>query len=522
MSGMIGDMDEIVEDIVRHPMDYHRTWSDSPILEGSAFRVKRPVDPPGSIPPPEAWSEGTPKPFWDGHDDVIACYRRAWEIAGTKIRGPEPGSGFTRNYLFTKFSGALFTWGCCFISMFGKYGAGVMPLIRALDNFYGSQDSDGFIPRELDITTGRSAFERQDPSSVGGNIFAWAEWQWHLFSGDVERLREVYPALLAFHLWLRKHRTWQNGTYFASGWGCGMDNIPRMDTSIYNEAFDHGHLSMIDVTCQQILNARLLLKIARTIGTDMGCATLADEVESLTRFVNERMWDEESGIYKDLDRDGRRIACQHIGAFWALLAGVAPSDRARRLIDALEDPKRFRAVCGTASTSMDDPRFDPDGGCYWRGGVWSIAEYMIAEGLVACGMSDDAHRISRRHVEAVAKVFHDTGSIWESYSPMAYAPGKIYGKLVRNEFVGFSGVAPIAMLIEHVFGIRTAPGRIDWDVRLTEAHGVRGLRLGDGTLVDLSCEARTSSSEKPRVTIRSSREIMVFVNGSPITPTLST
>ena len=107
---MIFGMEEIVEDIVRHPMDYHRTWSDSPILEGSAFRVKRPVDPPGSIPPPEAWSEGTPKPFWDGHDDVIACYRRAWEIAGTKIRGPEPGSGFTR--VFRKSPLALHSYIC--------------------------------------------------------------------------------------------------------------------------------------------------------------------------------------------------------------------------------------------------------------------------------------------------------------------------------------------------------------------------------------------------------------------------
>ena len=509
--------EEIVADIVRDPRAFHRTWADSPLLKDTAFQRKgRPVDGADAIPPASAWHEAVPEVFWDGHPDVIACWRRAWEIVGSKIRAPEPGSGFTRNYVFTKFSGAVFVWGSCFITMFGKYGCGAFPFIRMLENFYGAQDSDGFIPRELDIRTGRSAFERNDPSSVGGDIFAWAEWQWFLFSGDRARLAAVYPALLVYHRWIRKHRTWKDGSYFASGWGCGMDNIPRIDTARYNEVFDHGHLSFVDVTLQQILDARLLLRIAEAAGIETGRAELAEEAEALTRLANERMWDDGAGLYKDLDRDGRRIACSHVGAFWALLAGVAPPDRARRLLAALDDPARFRVACGTASTSRDTPGFDPDGGCYWRGGVWCMMEYMVAEGLAACGLADDAHRLARRHVEAVAEVFRKTGSIWESYSPSAVEPGRIWGQLVRNEFVGFSGIAPVAMLVEHVFGIRATVERVDWTVRLTEAHGVRRLRLGDGTLLDLECAARRSPSETPRVTVRASRPIPVFVNGAPV------
>ena len=146
-----------------------------------------------------------------------------------------------------------------------------------------------------------------------------------------------------------------------------------------------------------------------------------------------------------------------------------------------------------------------------------MMEYMIAEGLAACGLADAAHRLARRHVEAVTEVFRKTGTFWESYSPTALEPGRIWGQLVRNEFVGFSGVAPIALLLEHVLGIRATVDRIDWTVRLPEAHGVRRLRLGDGTLVDLECAARSSLSEPPRVVVRSSRPIPVFVNGSPAT-----
>ena len=255
--------DSIVEDIVRAPYEHHRTWADSPLLKERAFaRRDAPLDRPEDIPPPEAWRDAVPEVFWDGHPDEVAAWRRAWEICGAKVRAPEPGSGFSRNYVFTKFSGAVFVWGCCFITMFGKYGTGAFPFIRSLENFYGAQDSDGFIPRELDIRNGRSAFERDDPSSVGGDLFAWAEWQWYRLSGDKARLAAVYPHLLAYHRWIRKHRTWKDGTYFCSGWGCGMDNIPRMDDTLYNECFDHGHLSFVDITFQQILDARLLLRIA--------------------------------------------------------------------------------------------------------------------------------------------------------------------------------------------------------------------------------------------------------------------
>jgi hypothetical protein len=293
-----------------------------------------------------------------------------------------------------------------------------------------------------------------------------------------------------------------------------MDNIPRIDSRLYSPEFEHGQLSFADVTFQQVFNARLLLRMAEVTGSETGRDELMEEADRLTRFANERMWDEAAGLYKDLDRDGRQIACGHIGAFWALIAGIATPDRARRLLAALEDASRFAVACGTASTPKDDPGFDPDGGCYWRGGVWCMMEYMIAEGLVACGLDEAAHRLARRHVEAVAEVFAKTDTIWESYSPTAVEPGKIYGQLVRNEFVGFSGIAPIAMLIEHVFGIRASVDRIDWDMRLPEAHGIRRLRLGDGTRVDLECGPAPADGSSRKISVRASRPIPVYINGS--------
>ena len=143
--------------------------------------------------------------------------------------------------------------------------------------------------------------------------------------------------------------------------------------------------------------------------------------------------------------------------------------------------------------------------------MWCITDWAIVRGLAACGLSDEAHRLALRHVAAVAKVHADTGTIWESYDPERIAPGKLYGQPVRRDFVGFSGVTPIAMLVRDVFGMEFSPGKVVWKVRLLERHGIENLTLPDGNVVSLVCEARGASGEKPSVRVKSTKPIAVVV-----------
>ena len=441
------------------------------------------------LPSAEAWTRDVPVVEWEGHEDVARMFSAAWRMVGEKIRRPEPGTNFKRNFVYTPFGRSVFVWGSCFITMYGKYAANVFPFIEQLDNFYAVQRSDGFIPRQLGISDGRSQFAPDDLSSVGGVIFAWAELGWYRQSGDAARLRKVYPVLLAHHRWNAAHRTWKDGSYFSSGWGCGMDNVPRVDETRYSAEFHHGFLSWVDVTLQQVFDARNLIAIAEAAGIEPA-QDLRDEIRNLSSLANERMWDEAAGLYKDLDRDGRRVACEHIGGFWALLAGVADKGKVARMIAALEDPARFAAPCGTRSLAKSAAGYDPDGGNYWRGGVWAITDYMVVKGLDAVGETDAAHRLAKRQVEAFAKVYADTGTIWESYDPERVAPGKLYGAPVRRDFVGFSGVTPIALLLEDVFGICFYKGELKIRPRMDGRYAVRNLTLSDGRRVSIEVKDR--------------------------------
>ncbi len=472
----------VSDEVLKALRQTHRfeTGAPSPLLMDSPFQ-SMPAD-DAALPDPRGFHENVPRLYWSGQPHACLAMARAFEIAGGKILRPDAESGLPRRLLYTEFADAFFMWGISFVTMFGKYASHLFPFIEMLDNFYAKQHADGFICRQIDIHSGNDQFDKHDPSSTGPNILALAEWQYYQHSGDADRLRRVYAPLLAYHRWLRKHRTWQNGGYFSSGWGCGMDNLPRGGPN--SREFDHGHLVFIDTTAQQALNARILLQIAQICGTQTGVRELTEEYEQLAALINGSMWNEADGFYEDTDRHGHPTGVMHIGAYWALLAGVVPKERLSRFTAPLLDEKAFCAPMGTRSLTAAHPDFAGRGGDYWRGGVWCITEYMLMLGLQHVGLADLAHSLSYRHVQAVAQVFADTGTFWESYDPTVIAPGRLGGQLVRNEFIGFSGVAPIAMAIEGVLGITVEAGEIRWQIRRTEPHGVENLYV-QGQMIDL-------------------------------------
>ena len=197
--------------------------------------------------PFEQAREILPAPVWEGHDKEIEMYWHAWRIAVGNIRQPQEGSGFVSPYLDIAYNGNIFMWDMSFMMMYARYGYRYFPFQRSLDNFYAKQHPDGFICREI-RADGSDCFERYDPTSTGPDLLPWVELAYYRQFGDIERLHRVFPALCAYAKWWRLNRTWPDGTYWSSGWGTGMDNMPRVKPE-YNPIFSHGHmvLSLIHI-----------------------------------------------------------------------------------------------------------------------------------------------------------------------------------------------------------------------------------------------------------------------------------
>lgn len=411
-----------------------------------------------------------PKPFWEGHQSAIDCYYKAWSLAFSKMKKPDGEFGFISNFMDTSFdNGCLFMWDSVMILNFGKYGCNIFNSQKTLDNFYSHQHSDGFICREIFEKQDGEFWHKDDPCSTGPNIMPWSEWEYYKVTGDKKRLSEVFYPLLAYHRWLYLNRTWRDGTYWSSGFGCGLDNQMRHE-KIYNEICSHGHMIWIDACAQMLMSGRILLDMAKELEVDDDLTWLEEEKEILVKTINERLWDEEDGFYYDLWRGERLSKRKTVAAYWTLLADVIPKERCNRFVAHLDDKNEFNRVHRVPTTPASDESFVPTGG-YARGAVIPSTNYMVLSGLRKCGYEKLAYEIARNHHDNVIKVFEKTGTVWENYSPDSVSPGQP----ARADFVGWGGLPPIAVLLEFVFGIdpHSVENRIIWNINLNENFGVK-------------------------------------------------
>lgn len=482
------------------------TYDIQPLVAQNSFLTKEKDT--AAVPSYEESRDILPALIWENHEETIACYNKAWEIAFGNLRSTEPDDGMVSNYIDSAFNDFLFMWDSAFITMFGKYGANAFSFQKTLDNFYANQHKDGYICRAICEKVKGDRFHRHDPAGTGPNILAWAEWESYEITGDLARVQAVFPAILAYHLWLKKNRTWPDGTYWSTGWACGMDNQPRLQPE-YSHRFSHGHMVWADACIQQIISAKYLIRMAELIEateTDKIIHELKAEINTLTTFVNEKLWDDETSFYYDLWKDGRKNMVKSIGAYWALLADIVPADKLDAFVAHLSNKKEFARPHSIPTLSADHPAYSEVGN-YWCGGVWAPANYMVFKGLVKNGYYQLAHDIALNHVQNVTQVFCETGTLWENYAPETIVPGQP----AKRDFVGWTGLSPIAVTIEHVFGIQSYPEqrKIVWRIQETDRHGVLRYPFKEG-YVDLVCPAH-ELGDKANVEVNSTVPVAVEV-----------
>ena len=104
--------------------------------------------------------DSLPVPHWEGHEDYINCYWKAWEIGFKNVLKLVPNTGFVSNFIDTAFNGCIFMWDSSFMLMFGKYANRIFKFQKTLDNFYSHQHIDGFIcPGHVAVILGEKGFE---------------------------------------------------------------------------------------------------------------------------------------------------------------------------------------------------------------------------------------------------------------------------------------------------------------------------------------------------------------------------
>jgi glycogen debranching enzyme len=252
--------------------------------------------------------------------------------------------------------------------------------------------------------------------------------------------RELFPKLLAYHRWYRRARDPECKGLVSSyhPWETGMDNSPAwygplarvpLDRLPPYERRDTGHVDasqrphqaeydryltlvhrfrahgydpealyakspfrVADLAVNAILLRadRELLALSEDLGIEEGRAELKAWIERGSAGF-ERLWSERAEGYRSLDqRTGDLLEVGTSAGFLPLFAGGLTEARARCLIEILEAwGRRVRYL--VPSTDPAAPEFEPRR--YWRGPVWLVVNWMIAEGLGRLGANELADRV---------------------------------------------------------------------------------------------------------------------------------
>lgn len=422
-------------------------------------------------------------------------YWKCWQLAFAHLRTPPKGCPFISNWQGqgNGFLNGFFQWDSCFMVMFGRYGHWEFPAIQSLDNFYSRQHSSGYICREFRVSDGTEVqFEHHGrggdflpgwANTINPPLFAWAECESFKVTGDKSRFAEVLPVLEKYVEFLNRDgtpdadtNTWEEqgrrsvGTphqlYWNTPLGSGMDDIPKpaMKGS-----------GWVDMSCQMVMQYHELALMCRELGQPEKAEKYDAEAKAISDRINKWCWNEQDGFYYDVLADGTQFKKKTACGFWPMIAGIASPEQVDRLVEHLKNKKEFWRPFVFPALAADEKEYNNPSGGYWRGAVWAPTDYEIIKGLEACGQEAFATEATEKYLAGMAAVFQKTGTVYENYMPEKLSPSS-----GRGDFVGWSAIGPITLLIENVLGFRPdgVHDRLVWHLTQTGRHGIKLLRLG--------------------------------------------
>ena len=467
-----------------------------------------------------------PRPFFGKHKEWAELTDFAWRRAAAHVRKSrgrwhmDAAWDPTRNYQWV--------WDTVFMTLYCRYGNGQYPGIQSLDNFYELQRADGYISMTYDMTTEQEPWR---PDRINPPLFAWAEWEHYRTTGDASRFERVLKHIEKFQAWIdanrlnAPHRRLKLRAeehlkpadqlyqlyYFEDCGSSGMDNAPRTPRNAEAGRF----FDWIDLSSQMALSFRMVGRMHAVLGHRQLATHWEARARELGRLINDELWCERTSFYHDRTLPQNFVSAKTAAGFWPMLAGICPPKRVAALVSHLQNPRHFDRPIPVPSLSADDVNYTAEG-IYWTGGVWAPTNYMVTRGLQAVGAGDEAHRIAVKYLDGLARTYasQKPHTLWECYSPEYDRPGlaAYTGKSVKPDFVGWTGLGPIAMVIENIIGIDLdAPARrLTWDIRLTEAHGIDGLGYGGGC-VSARCARRAGKTSPARVELCSDADLSVVI-----------
>lgn len=320
----------------------------------------------GYFPGPDVWATGRPTPTSGITQPPVAGFavRRLWEHATDRAAADARAGALLPR---------IAAWHRWFLAMRDPAGEGLVAVLHpwetGRDNSvdwdapFGRVPTEGIAPYTRRDT--RHANPAHRPTKAQYDRYLWL----------VERFRSL-----------------------------GWDNAKLHDASPFR-VVDPGFNAIL------LRSAADLAVLADALG-EPGIAAESRALADRGLAALDGLWSDAHRQYLCRDRvSGSLIDSASVGGLMPAFAAIAPARAAALAATIDAQGTRFRV----ASHPPADPRFDS--ARYWRGPVWLVVNYMIADGLAARGETAAARRIVDSSLDLIR-----TSGFAEYYDPMTGAP----------------------------------------------------------------------------------------------------
>ncbi|HSX31049.1 MAG TPA: trehalase family glycosidase [Candidatus Saccharimonadales bacterium] len=183
-----------------------------------------------------------------------------------------------------------------------------------------------------------------------------------------------------------------------------FDAQRRLRRKLYdtNHILSHSLFAIEDLTFNCIFiraNVRLQ-EIANAVHYELP-SHLIENIEKSNHAL-ESLWDEYAKCYWSRDFVTHRLLKQpSLANLMPLYAGTISKERAKVLVQQLENDQKFGPAYPVPSVPLDSADFDPDR--YWQGPTWLNTNWLIIDGLERYGFHDHAAALRETSLEMVTR-----------------------------------------------------------------------------------------------------------------------
>ncbi|MGB8964211.1 MAG: hypothetical protein WCB99_01105 [Candidatus Cybelea sp.] len=244
---------------------------------------------------------------------------------------------------------------------------------ESLGAYFRLQEPSGKIVEYYDVRNGK-------PEDYGLNVndntplVVIALWHHFASTGDADFLRSCYPGAVKAMDYLLSQRN-ADGLVWCTSTGTWEQGILGWRNVIPNYRIS-GASTEVNSECYAALLA--LARMAQTQGDHTAAKHYTTEAAALCHAINTHLVNPENDVYLlNIDVDGSKRTDITADLIFPVLFGVAPPNRAARIIGALSDAA-FWTDAGIRTVPRDALAYGPVHGFGLLGGVWVAVSYWYA------------------------------------------------------------------------------------------------------------------------------------------------